>query len=101
MGLALALALIALPASAQAATTSWTGTTSTDWATPSNWSCNCVPGSGDTVNITAGNGNPVVSTAGEQIAIANVGAGKSLSVSGLGASLTTDNGLIDVAAGEA
>ncbi len=94
-----AMALLAVPASAQATTASWTGTTSSDWATASNWSCACVPGSGDTVNISGGTGNPVVSTAGEHIAIVNIGAGKSLSVSGLGASLTNDNGLIDVAAG--
>ena len=94
----LALALLALPASAQATTASWTGTTSNDWATASNWSCNCVPTSGDTVNITGGTGNPVVSTTGEHITIANIGAGKSLGVNGLSASLTVDDGLIDVAA---
>ncbi len=52
----------AVPASA--ATCTWTGAGSTDWATPGNWDAGCgggVPGSGDTVIIGAASNNPVVS----------------------------------------
>ena len=52
LGLVAAPALLALPASAQATTASCTGATSNDWATAANWSCACVPSSGDTVDIT-------------------------------------------------
>ncbi len=42
----------------------WTGNTSTDWNTGSNWSTNSVPTSSGNVNIDAGSGNqPVISTA--------------------------------------
>src|SRR5579864_8715051 len=37
-----------------AATFTWTGSVSTDWFTPNNWSPVGVPGSSDTVNMTNG-----------------------------------------------
>jgi hypothetical protein len=48
------LVLGALLMKSKAATRVWTGTTSTDWNTASNWSPASVPGSGDVANIPGG-----------------------------------------------
>ncbi|MFC7398264.1 autotransporter domain-containing protein [Chelatococcus sp. GCM10030263] len=55
-GAALALSL-SLPAAAQ---TSWTGTTSTDWTDPTNWSTGVVPTNLDFTSIEATSPNPTV-----------------------------------------
>ncbi len=39
---------------------SWTGTTSTDWATGTNWNYNIVPSTNDSVTITDTTNNPVL-----------------------------------------
>jgi hypothetical protein len=56
--LALLLVLLAAPAAAQT-TYSWNGANPGDWATPTNWLPNGVPGSADAVVI--GSGQPVLS----------------------------------------
>jgi len=55
------LAVLSLPATASAATLTWTGLTNTDWGTASNWTPMAVPGAADSavINNTSLN-NPVV-----------------------------------------
>ncbi len=48
---------------------SWTGATSTDWNTASNWSPNGVPTSSDYVSIGFGTPNPVLSTTSTVISV--------------------------------
>ena len=83
----------------------WTGTTSTDWNTASNWSPAAVPGSNDTIQITSAPGNqPHVTAAPTSPAVCSdlilrsgtltVDAGKALTVNGN----TTNNGIILVKA---
>src|SRR5215831_4938506 len=45
--------MFALASSASAQNAVWIGTTGS-WNTPSLWSCNCVPGAGDSVDIASG-----------------------------------------------
>jgi hypothetical protein len=45
---------LAVPGEASAATCSYTGAAGGSWHTASNWSCNEIPDSGDTVNLDAG-----------------------------------------------
>lgn len=52
--LRLAVAVLLATGSLQAGTFTWTGSTSTDWFTPSNWSPNGNPGASDTVNFSSG-----------------------------------------------
>lgn len=56
------LCLLFITKNANAATVDWTGTTSTDWNTASNWNTNTVPTSNDYVNIQAGTNMPTLST---------------------------------------
>ena len=89
-----------LVSSVEAATKTWTGTTSTDWSVGSNWG-GTAPVSGDDINIpTVVSGNyPVISTAvtlggGTILINSNSGAGASLTIT-TGGSLTM-TGLITV-----
>src|SRR5437879_13764928 len=50
----LAWVLLIAVTSAQSATFTWTGSASTDWFDPGNWSPNGVPGSTDTAVISSG-----------------------------------------------
>ena len=50
VGLSLLLNLLCC----SAGTFSWTGSVSSDWFTPNNWSPASVPGAGDTINVTNG-----------------------------------------------
>lgn len=45
----------------QAASCTWTGSTSTNWTDPSNWNCGHVPGASDDVVIPVTANDPVYS----------------------------------------
>jgi fibronectin-binding autotransporter adhesin len=68
LAIALLMALVAAP-SALAASATWTGTLSSTWADPLNWTLGGPPGSGDTATFAnAGNGNTTL----------NLGTGKTV-----------------------
>src|SRR5665213_905062 len=102
---ALTLAAIALTAGmllpavmpAQAATKSWTGTTSSDWSTGTNWSAAGAPGAADTANINLFAG-PTVSSAAQASAV-NVGNTATGSLTISGATLSDSTGIIGVSSG--
>ncbi len=75
--IALGLSFAASPAFAQ--TTNWTGGTSSDWFTASNWSLNAVPNNTNFVNINIVSPNvAVIATPGAQastMAVGNSGTG--------------------------
>jgi len=76
---------------AQAATCNWSGTTSTAWATGTNWSCGSAPQSGDDVVINIASANqPILDLTGG-ITINSLSIGSS-AVS----TLTLSNGLVDI-----
>jgi hypothetical protein len=81
-GLLLTLLLGGLPALAQ---TTWTGATSTDWATASNWSGNAVPTASDDVVIPSGTPNqPTLATAGAVAKSVEVQSGATLTIGSKG-----------------
>lgn len=86
----LALAVAALlttilfaPQSASALSCAWTGTTSTDWVTASNWTAcgSGVPGSADSVSIGTSSNNPQVSTGTQSASSVTLSGSATLSVS--------------------
>jgi len=99
VALVVGLAVLSAPKPVMAADYTWTGTTSTDWGTASNWSPSVVPGSGDTATIpdVSGGSNryPTITTS-VTIAGLTINSGASLTI-GSGGSLTltgnfTNNG---------
>jgi hypothetical protein len=80
--LLLTLLLGSLPALAQ---TTWTGATSTDWATASNWSTQTVPTASDDVVIPSGPTNqPTLSSAGAVAKTVEVQSGTTLTIASTG-----------------
>ncbi|MCP1381124.1 choice-of-anchor D domain-containing protein, partial [Runella salmonicolor] len=65
-------------------TMTWTGSVSTDWANPCNWSPNGVPSATNAVTIPAATNDPII-LSGSMVA-------KHLQITGSGASLTVNNG---------
>ncbi|MFP5042564.1 YCF48-related protein [Parasediminibacterium sp. JCM 36343] len=62
----------------------WTGTTSANWSTASNWSNNAVPTSTDSVTIPRnGGGNEPVISGTASIKYINIGSGRTLSIIGM------------------
>ncbi len=95
IALLLAWTALAWPQKAAAFACQWTGATSTDWATASNWSsCNgTTPQSGDTVAIPSGGNQPVVgSGTSTGVSTVTVNTGASLTVASSG-TLTLNSGL--------
>ena len=83
---------------------SWSGATSTNWHTASNWSCGTVPGSGTAAIIPNTVRKPVISTSAAQCASLTLNAGAILTINA-GQSLTvngnlTNSGTITVNAGQ-
>ena len=64
----------------------WTGTTSTSWSTPSNWSDNSVPSSGENIFINGGitSGNYPVVTNSTEIQNLTINNGASLTIASTG-----------------
>ncbi|MBC8252495.1 MAG: hypothetical protein H8E35_00525 [Ardenticatenia bacterium] len=97
--LAISLGMLSAPKPALATDYTWTGATSTDWGTASNWSPSVVPGSGDTATIpdvSSGSSRYPTITASVTIAGLTINSGASLTI-GSGDSLTltgnfTNNG---------
>lgn len=92
--------VLCFPALASAAVKTWSGTTSTNWSTATNWTGGVVPAAGDTVNIPGGLTNyPNISTT-VGVTIININStstGATLTVSSGGA--LTVSGLTTVNAG--
>jgi hypothetical protein len=80
-------ALALAPFAAQAAATSWTGTTSNAWNTKGNWSANAVPGATSGVTIGVTKNNPVHLNVNSSL----TGSGGSLTL-GAAESLILDSG---------
>jgi len=71
----------------------WTGSTNTDWNTPTNWSLSIVPISSEPVIIPQTINNPIISTGELAVASAiNIQNGAILTLSGSG-TLTANNGI--------
>ena len=95
VALLVAVTALAWPQSAAAFACQWTGATSTDWATASNWtSCNATtPQSGDTVAIPSGGNQPIVgSGTSVSVSTVTVNTGATLTVASSG-TLTLNSGL--------
>lgn len=86
--------LFALPAFAFATAKTWTGTTSTAWGTPGNWSPSGVPGSADAVTINSGGNQPAISTETVTITSLTISSGATLTITG--GSITVSGGTITV-----
>ncbi|MFT3992606.1 MAG: hypothetical protein QM680_14525, partial [Luteolibacter sp.] len=57
----------------QGASDTWTGATSTAWATAANWSASGVPGTGDTATFnSAGNGNIIIDLSSSGVTVAAI-----------------------------
>ncbi len=76
----MALMLLTI-AAGQAATIFWDGSSSSNWATASNWQGNTVPGPGDIVAITSGVPNSPILSSTASIKTLLIGTGGSLEIS--------------------
>jgi len=84
--LVIGLAMLSAPKLAMAASCTWTGAVSTDWATTGNWSgCNGASGneppvSGDTVTVAGGGNQPTISSNDVTIASLILNSGATLTI---------------------
>jgi hypothetical protein len=86
-------------------TNNWSGTTSTAWATTTNWGCGRVPLVTDDVVIVAGGNQPVIIDAGRTSNNLSIGTGATLTLNNTASHLTiagafTNSGTITHTAGE-
>ncbi|PKL30743.1 hypothetical protein CVV43_05480, partial [Candidatus Saccharibacteria bacterium HGW-Saccharibacteria-1] len=65
------------PSNVYAASITWTGSTSTDWGTATNWSSGTVPTEEDSVTINSGGNQPTINLGGGSVTIASLSIGSS------------------------
>jgi fibronectin-binding autotransporter adhesin len=91
-------ALSALLPRSAAAQQAWTGATSSDWMTATNWSTGTLPGAGSSVTINVTSPNPTVLSGGATAATGGIAVGSgvgsfgNLTIQG-GSTLTSSNGV--------
>jgi fibronectin-binding autotransporter adhesin len=91
-------ALSALSPRSAAAQQAWTGATSSDWMTATNWSTGTLPGAGSSVNINVSSPNPTVLSGGATAATGGIAVGSgvgsfgNLTIQG-GSTLTSSHGV--------
>jgi fibronectin-binding autotransporter adhesin len=91
-------ALSALSPRSAAAQQAWTGATSSDWMTATNWSTGTLPGAGSSVNINVSSPNPTVLSGGATAGTGGIAVGSgvgsfgNLTIQG-GSTLTSSHGV--------
>jgi hypothetical protein len=93
VALVVGLAVLSVPKPVMAADYTWTGTTSTDWGTASNWDPSGVPGIGDTATIPNVTNKPSITSA-VTVAGLTINSGSSLTIN-TGGSLTLTGNFVN------
>ncbi|PWT90465.1 MAG: hypothetical protein C5B56_05370, partial [Proteobacteria bacterium] len=72
----------------------WTGATSNDWLTATNWLPNEVPAAGDTLTVASGTPAVTGSVENETIILGGAGATSAVTLTASNATFTEDNDLL-------